>query len=94
MNKKDNEEFKNHTKRMILENLNTLNTDPKLKEIKDCCSNNFNSIVKLIKTSNSHIAIEDITNLCNLKYNKMDSFVMKQINDGIVQGIISETDIS
>jgi hypothetical protein len=67
MNKKSDEEFKNQNKQTILKNLNILNTDPKLKEIKDCYSNNFDAIVQLINTSNSHIAIEDIIHLCKLK---------------------------
>lgn len=93
MNKEQKEEFENQLRKSILNNLNTLNTDPKLTDIKKCYSENFDTIKSFISSSDSHIAIEDINNLCDLSYNKMDSFLMKEINNGIQQNIISEKDI-
>ncbi|MDT0675115.1 hypothetical protein [Autumnicola musiva] len=93
MNKEQQEEFENQKKQSILKNLNILNNDPKFANIKKCYFNNFETIKSLILSSNSHLAIEDINELCQLDYNKMDSFVMKDINNGIQQNIINKSNI-
>lgn len=93
MNKEQQEEFENQKNQSIIKNLNILNTDPKFENIKKCYSNNFDTIKSLISSSNSKTAIEDINHLCQLSYNKMDSFVMQEINNGIQQNIIQESNI-
>ncbi|MBE0393877.1 hypothetical protein [Flavobacterium sp. PL002] len=91
MNKE--EEFEDQMKISILKNLNDLKTDPKLADLKKCYSENFNKIESLISSSNSKIAIEDINDICGLNYNKMDSFLMQEINNGIMKNIISINDL-
>jgi hypothetical protein len=88
------EEFENQIKISILKNLNDLKTDPRLADLKICYSENFDKIESLISRSNSKIAIEDIIDICGLNYNKMDSFLMQEINNGIMKNIISINDLN
>ena len=87
------EEFKDQAKNSILRNLNSLKTEPKYDSIKKCYCENFDQIKELISGSDSKIAIEDINSLCGLTYNKMDSLLMQQINNGIMKRIISKNDL-
>lgn len=91
MNKE--EEFQKEVKNSILRDLNSLKTEPKFDNIKKCHSENFDKIEALISSSNSKIVIEDINSLCGLTYNRMDSLLMQQINNGIMKNIISKNDL-
>lgn len=91
MNKE--EEFQEQVKNSILKDLKSLKTEPKFENIKKCYSENFEKIETLISSSNSKTAIEDINSLCGLTYNKMDSLLMQQINNGIMKNIISKNDL-
>lgn len=89
----DKEEFKKQVNNSILKNLNELNTESKLEGLKKCYSENFEKIEEYISSSNPKSAIEDINDLCGLKYNKMDSLLMQEINNGIKTNIISKNDL-
>lgn len=89
----DKEEFKKQVNDSILKSLSELKTEPKFEKLKKCYSENFEKIEAFISSSNPKSAIEDINDLCGLTYNKMDSFLMQEINNGIVKNIISKNNL-
>ena len=92
MKDQQKEEFANQLRNSILKAVETIKTESKYEKIKSCYYKNFEEISILIKKNGTQISIEDIYQLCNLNYNKMDSFLMKNINLGIKENIISKVD--
>jgi DNA phosphorothioation-dependent restriction protein DptG len=90
---KEEEEFEKQVKNSRLKNLKDLNTNPKLEDLKNCYSENFEKIEQFISSSNPKSAIEDINDLCGLPFNRMDSSLMQEINNGIMKNIISKNDL-